>query len=189
MKCAVCGNKECHEGKDCAEGRADPRGQMSEEDEKIWRTASAVEAEFYLKKTRLEEIIEFARRMGYRKLGLAFCIGLQEEARLVHEILAAHFEVCSVCCKICGLDKDELGLPKIRAERTETACNPIGQAAIMSEEGTELNVVVGLCVGHDALFMKHSQAPVTTLAAKDRVLAHNPLGAIYSNYHRKNRFG
>ena len=32
-------------------------------------------------------------------------------------------------------------------------------------------------MGHDILFTKHSKAPVTTLAVKDRVLTHNPLGA------------
>lgn len=30
---------------------------------------------------------------------------------------------------------------------------------------------------------KHSQAPVTTLVVKDRVLAHNPAGALYSAYY------
>jgi uncharacterized metal-binding protein len=54
---------------------------------------------------------------------------------------------------------------------------------------TELNVVVGLCVGHDTLFTKHAAAPVTTFAVKDLVLAHNPLGAIYSGYFLKHRFG
>ena len=29
-------------------------------------------------------------------------------------------------------------------------------------------------------FIKHSKAPVTVLAVKDRVLAHNPLGVLYT---------
>ena len=58
-------------------------------------------------------------------------------------------------------------------------CNPIAQAELMNEANTELNVVLGLCVGHDSLFYKHSNAPVTTLVAKDRVLAHNPCAALY----------
>ena len=39
-------------------------------------------------------------------------------------------------------------------------------------------MLVGLCVGHDSLFIKYSEAPVTTLVTKDRVLAHNPV-AVY----------
>jgi uncharacterized metal-binding protein len=46
-------------------------------------------------------------------------------------------------------------------------------------------VLCGLCVGHDAIFSMCSEAPVTTLIAKDRVLAHNPAGAIYSRYFRR----
>jgi uncharacterized metal-binding protein len=44
-------------------------------------------------------------------------------------------------------------------------------------------VLLGLCVGDDTLFIKHAKAPVTVLAVKDRVLAHNPLGALYTSRH------
>ena len=49
---------------------------------------------------------------------------------------------------------------------------------IFNKEKTDLNVINGLCVGHDTLFMKYSEAPVTYLVVKDRVLAHNPVGAL-----------
>ena len=42
-------------------------------------------------------------------------------------------------------------------------------------------MVVGLCVGHDSLFYKYSKALCTTLITKDRVLAHNPAGALYQS--------
>ncbi|WP_442920361.1 DUF1847 domain-containing protein [Methanococcoides sp.] len=29
--------------------------------------------------------------------------------------------------------------------------------------------MLGLCIGHDALFTQHSDAPVTTIALKDRI--------------------
>jgi uncharacterized metal-binding protein len=58
-------------------------------------------------------------------------------------------------------------------------CNPIGQALLLNNENTDLNIILGLCVGHDSLFIKYSNAPVTVFAVKDRVLAHNPLGALY----------
>jgi uncharacterized metal-binding protein len=62
-------------------------------------------------------------------------------------------------------------------------CNPIGQASVLDDNGCELNILLGLCVGDDTLFIKHSRAPVTILAVKDRVLAHNPLGALYTSRH------
>jgi uncharacterized metal-binding protein len=70
----------------------------------------------------------------------------------------------------------------------EAACNPIGQANVLNKENCDINIIVGLCIGHDILFTGNSKAPVTTLAVKDRVLAHNPLGAIYSNYYLENIF-
>ncbi|MBI4630097.1 MAG: DUF1847 domain-containing protein, partial [Candidatus Rokubacteria bacterium] len=49
---------------------------------------------------------------------------------------------------------------------------------LLNRAGCQLNIVLGLCVGHDSLFFRHSQGLATTLVAKDRVLAHNPLGAL-----------
>jgi uncharacterized metal-binding protein len=119
------------------------------------------------------------------KIGLGFCIGLSEEAKVTDEILSKHFEVVSVCCKACGIDKKNFELQQISSERQEVMCNPAGQAQLLNIAQTQLNVICGLCVGHDAIFAEASDAPVTTLIAKDRVLAHNPAGAIYSRYIRK----
>ena len=57
--------------------------------------------------------------------------------------------------------------------------------AFLNESHTDFNITVGLCVGHDAIFNIISQAPVTTLIVKDRVLAHNPIGAVYCRYIRR----
>lgn len=84
----------------------------------------------------------------------------------------------------CGIDKTDFKLDKAHDNvKLEAMCNPIGQAVILNKKKTDLNIILGLCIGHDILFTKYSQAPVTTLAVKDRVLAHNPLGAIYSRYY------
>jgi len=155
---------------------------------KLHQAASAVEAQYYGKETRLGEIILFAKELGYKKIGLAFCIGLSEEAQIIESILSNHFEVVSVCCKVCGIDKKDFGLQQISSQNDEVMCNPAGQAQLLNEVETQLNVICGLCVGHDAIFAKLSDAPVTTLIAKDRVLAHNPAAAIYCQYIRK-QFG
>lgn len=134
-------------------------------------------------KTRIEEICEFAFKMGYRRLGLAFCIGLANEAKIVAGLLTTRgFDVVSVVCKVGAVEKETLGLAeteKIRIGQFESMCNPVGQAMILNEAGVEFNILLGLCVGHDSLFFKHADAPTTVLAVKDRVTGHNPLAAIY----------
>ena len=122
---------------------------------------------------RVQEIIEFAKHAGYKRLGIANCVGLAEQAGVYEEMLSAHFEVTRVGCKVCDLQNCEF------AEGAEgAACNPVTQAKLLAEAGTELNVVLGLCLGHDLLFQKYTAAPCTTLVVKDRVLGHNPVAAL-----------
>ncbi len=186
MKCALCDIKECYGGRDCTQIKESLQAELEKADNmKIMKAAAANEADGYLKLTRIEELINFCKSVGFRKLGIAFCIGLQDEARIVHTLLERDFEVYSVCCKVCGIDKGDLGLKKMKGEGFEASCDPIGQALVLNAKATDLNIIVGLCVGHDMLFTRYSEALVTTLVAKDRVLAHNPVGAIYSHYYRK----
>jgi len=184
MKCALCGSKGCYAGEPCE--LSPPSEGYEGEDLRMLRCAAEVEAEGYMEMCRIEEVIAFAKKMGYRKLGIAFCVGLEKEANALHRLLAARgFEVCSAMCKICGVSKDELKLKKIGKREIEVMCNPATQAKVLNEAGCELNLVLGLCVGHDVLFTKHSNAPVSTIAVKDRVLGHNPLAALYSSYWRR----
>lgn len=186
--CADCKNHICAaKGISCT--KVDEKqiiNSYSEEEHKIMQAAAFVEATYYSQLTRLEETAEFARQMGYKKLGLAFCIGLNKEAHLIKKFLAKDFEVVSICCKNCAIAKDKLQLKKINPQsKTESMCNPKQQAQFLNDAGCDLFISCGLCVGHDAIFNKNCAGPVTTLVAKDRVLAHNPLGAVYSRYWRK----
>lgn len=184
--CGQCETKECRNGKDCF-ALAGHHRQLYQDrlTAELHKAASAIEVQYYGKETRLGEIILFARELKYKKLGLAFCIGLSEEAIVIEQILSRHFEVASVCCKVCGINKKDFNLPQILPDNHEVMCNPAGQAQLLNNAKTQLNILCGLCVGHDAIFTNISKAPVTTLIAKDRVLAHNPAGAIYSRYIRK----
>jgi uncharacterized metal-binding protein len=187
--CATCDNHVCREGIDCY-GDADlVRRVYAETDEPcraLMRAAARVESEGYLRWPRVLEVVRFAQAAGFSHLGLAYCIGLAEEARACAEILQRRFRVSSVCCKVCGVPKEELGLAQLSpGDPDEVMCAPLGQAELLNRAGTELNVLLGLCVGHDALFSRHARAPTTTLVVKDRVLAHNPAGALYSRYTRK----
>ena len=170
------------------------------------RLASIQEAECYANrkpgpyvlqptKSRIEETIEFAKKLGYRKLGIAFCGGLQKEAGLVADVFETQgFSVASVSCNCGGVSKETISIAdteKVHIGSYETMCNPLLQAEILNQEKTELNVVIGLCVGHDALFLKKATAFCTVLAAKDRVTGHNPLAAVYTihSYYQKLKKG
>ena len=151
------------------------------EDGEILRVATTVEHDGYLKWCRVQETMEFARRMGYRRIGIATCVGLLSESRTLTKILRANgFEVFGAGCKAGMVCKTDVGIDPVCCEIGQNTCNPVLQAEVLNHEGTQLNIVVGLCVGHDSLFYRHSDAPVTTLVAKDRVLANNPAGALYT---------
>ena len=152
----------------------------------FWRRvameSARVESEGYCKWTRVEEIVEFAKKMGFTKLGIATCISFVDHANTLSQIFESHgLEVVSVACKTGGVPKEEIGLAdheKIRPGRHESLCNSVAQAELLNRAGCQLNVVLGLCVGHDSQFFKFSHGLATTLIAKDRVLAHNPIGAL-----------
>lgn len=139
----------------------------------------------------MEEIIAFAKRIGAKKIGIATCVGLMSEARIFAKILKAKgLESYGIICKVGAVDKTQVGVPeelKVNKGCHESLCNPVLQATLLNEEKTDLNVIVGLCVGHDSLFIKYSEAPVTTLITKDRVLGHNPAAALYASgfYYRR----
>jgi uncharacterized metal-binding protein len=148
--------------------------------------AARTEAAGYCAATRVEETMDFARRMGWRRLGIAHCVGLMKEAKVARDIFTAGgFEVFTVCCKTGSIDKKSIGIrdeEKVYPGHYEVMCNPVAQAALLARAGTELNVVLGLCVGHDSLFFMHSKAPATVLVVKDRVLGHNPVAALYTSH-------
>ncbi|MCG6954004.1 MAG: DUF1847 domain-containing protein [Betaproteobacteria bacterium] len=195
--CAYCPDtvRACRSGESDARGpgycpsKTDAEGIVTAEDyfrdpfeARVAQVSAVVESEGYCKWTRVEEICQFAKRMGFRKVGIATCISFVDLSRVLSAIFESHgLEVASVACKNGGVPKEEIGLKdeeKIRPGNFEAICNPLSQAELLNRAGCELNVIVGLCVGHDSLFIRHSEGLVTTLVAKDRVLAHNPVGAL-----------
>ena len=200
MQCAYCKALSCVVGekgpKNCP---METSSDVLEEARKVYgrplerkmaTNSGIVEAVGYIQWPRLKDTIEFAKLMGYKKLGIAFCIGLQKEASTLSKILEKYgFEVSSVMCKTGSIPKTEVGVPEEYQWTSKTGymigyvtCNPVGQAMLLNREETDMNIIVGLCVGHDVLFTKHSKAPVTTLIAKDRVTGHNPAAALYTFY-------
>lgn len=214
-KCAICKPKYCHDG--IAEDKHLPdfcpmknfkglvqnvkQKYTTEENKNFFLSAALTEKEAYDEnaarkegkiipiRPRIREIAEFAKKIGAKRIGMAFCSGLGDEASRAAAILESHdLEIVSVICSCGGIDKEEVGIPsdyKIRSpENFESTCNPILQAELLNRSGTAFNILVGLCVGHDMLFTKHATAPVTTLIVKDRFTGHNPVISLYTRYHK-----
>ena len=159
-----------------------------EETHAVMVAAAEVEYEHYCKYTRVEEIMAFAKKIGAKKIGIATCVGLLKESRTLAAILRKHgFEVYGAACKVGAVPKTEVGIPEECCQIGNHMCNPILQAKLLNAAKTDLNVVMGLCVGHDSLFYKYSEALTTTGVTKDRVLGHNPAAALYmaDGYYKK----
>ena len=142
-------------------------------------------------KPRVVEIVEFARRMGYKKLGLIFCAGTTSEAGIFTEILETNgFTVVSAICKAGKTPKSDYGITQEQQidlfREQEPICNPKFQAILMNESKVDFTILLGLCVGHDSIVFKHIESPATVLAVKDRLTGHNPLAPIYmyNGYYR-----
>ena len=197
-QCAKCGAHGCRKGNlehalpdcPCQEEslQADALSRYEEpENLRIARAAAQVEYEGHYQLTRVEEILLFLKKAGYHKIGLVFCAGLWSEASEFSRVLEHHgFEVHSVICKTGAVSKHVLD-GDVDGECSQgVMCNPIAQAMSMNEEKTEFNILLGLCVGHDALALKYLEAPTTVLAVKDRVTGHAPLAPLYmaNGYYR-----
>jgi uncharacterized metal-binding protein len=196
LSCAECGTLNCHKHesrypKFCLTTNVDDA--MLEEslecyqeegiDRTIAMAAAEIEGKYYGQLTRVEEILAFARRIGAKKIGIASCVGLVAESKIFAEILKVNgFEVFMAICKVGSRDKVEIGLKeeqKIRPNTFEPMCNPVLQAKYLNKAKSDLNVIMGLCVGHDSLFIKYAKATTTYLVVKDRVLGHNPVAALH----------
>lgn len=123
---------------------------------------------------RIEEIMTFARGMNFTRIGIAHCITFGLEAQHLSDYLSRYFEVTTVDCKYGRLRQNEL----LGGDSRRVLCNPAGQADYLNTRGTELNISMGLCVGHDMIFSQKSDALVSNLFDKDFTNNNNPAQAI-----------
>lgn len=134
-------------------------------------------------RSRVGEAMDMAHRLGATHLGISFCVGFREEAKILTKLLETNgFQVSSACCKTGAVPKEDVGIrdsQKVRPGRREMICNPLAQAELLNREKVEFALVLGQCVGHDAATFQKLDAPAACLVAKDRLLAHNTVAAFY----------
>lgn len=126
------------------------------------------------KSNRIEDIVNFAKGAGFTKIGIAHCISFKREAEILEKYLAHYFEVYRIDCKYQRIPLNDI----IGGTDERIACNPAGQAEYLNEKNTDLNISMGLCVGHDMIFSKKSNAYVTNLFDKDFTNKHNTAESI-----------
>lgn len=149
---------------------------LEEENKKIAKVSADVTMNNYGNKSRLKETIEFCQQMGYKKIGLAFCYKVKDEAFELLKIFNSFgFEVVSVMCKVGSVERD---LVDADNNNKPPMCNPIVQAKFLNEQNVDINIIFGLCVGHDILFTKYCDGLITTFAVKDRLYDNAPVEAI-----------
>ncbi len=161
--------KECPKTK---EELVDEYNTLDPETRKLLECSYSTVADTYASADRLEELRVFCSKMGMKKIGIAFCKGLRKYGEQIDAELSKDFEVYSVCCNVCGIDKPELNVRQVKDGGVEPACNPLGQAAILNDKDVDIVVKCGFCMGHDIIFSKNIKSPATTIMVKDRKFKH-----------------
>jgi len=120
--------------------------------------------------SRIEEIKKYAIQAGYKKIGIAYCTSVTKYAQQLEDYFKDIFDVVKIDCKCAKIPASMLlnGAKGI-------SCNPAGQAKILEDAGTEFNIALALCLGHDIIFNNKSKAPATTLIVKDKAHHHNTI--------------
>ena len=185
--CLSCSDRACLRGELCYPTAAEACRKTTREQQTVLEVARDISCEEDRKLCRVAELVYFCLGMKYHRVGVAFCLDLMEPAGILTGLLRRFFDVFTVCCKIGGIPVTD---PLIKGDEyrdenalSSIACNPAGQAEVLNRLGTDINIIVGLCMGVDCLFTQASQAPVTTLFVKDKSLVNNPIGAVYSDYY------
>ena len=111
---------------------------------------------------RISVIKELAKGLGAKTIGIAHCFMFKSEAQAISKYLSKDFKVYTVDCKYGSMSRGELF-----GHGSGILCNPAGQADYLNSKECDLNISLALCVGHDMIFSKKSNAYVTTLFSKD----------------------
>jgi uncharacterized metal-binding protein len=178
MDCTKCNIKSCRTLEACKSSKIDAEKVMGEyhksHNQTIVQAAAAlVDNGKAGTLGRLDEVIEFAKSMNYKKVGLAYCYGMEVQAAQVSNyIRLSGLPIAPVSCTVGGFSQASVNETSCIEK---VSCNPFSQAEQMNAAGVDFAISMGLCMGHDILFNKHVNADVTTLLVKDRVFNNQPL--------------
>jgi uncharacterized metal-binding protein len=181
MDCLVCKTKTCRTGTACKAGTINIEDITNEyykpENQQVVQNAAIlVDHGRAGTLSRLEEIVEFARLMNYSKIGMAYCYGMETEAKLVANYLRNNdLKPVPVSCTTGGISQRDVNKQSLI---DKVSCNPIAQAMQLNSANIDLTITMGLCMGHDILFNRYIDSDVTNLIVKDRLYKHNPLECV-----------
>ena len=200
LSSCLCAKQQCWRGKDLKiPGYCQANNYLEEiektkkeyakpENNQIYDAACVVGAVKDGFRPRVEEALHFSKQLNLTQIGFATCVAFKYEIEVLERLFTQEgFQVYCVSCQIGRVSAVDRDLPHLN-EYVNAACNPIAQARILNSAGTELNFIVGLCLGHDILFTQHSKAPVSTLIVKDRMTGNNPSAALYGWHARRKLF-
>jgi len=181
MDCTKCNTKICRTTKSCNSQRFDSEDLMITyhlpNNQKIIQAAAAlVDNGRAGTLSRLQEVIEFSKKMNFQRIGIAYCYGMESDAALVTQIFReSGFRTIPVSCTTGGFKQsdvnDESNIEKV-------SCNPLAQAEQINNEGVDFTITMGLCLGHDIIFQKKINSYTTTLIVKDRIHNNDPIKAL-----------
>jgi uncharacterized metal-binding protein len=178
MDCIHCAPKTCRNLDSCGAERYDAaaveEAYLDPSAQFIVRAAAAlVDGGRAGSISRLREIIEFVQTMKYKKIGLAYCYGMEREAEAVGVIFRDHgIRLMGVACTVGGVAQDSVNQTSCTHK---VSCNPIGQAEQFNAEGADFVILMGICLGHDILLQRTLRSDFTTFVVKDRVFDNDPL--------------
>lgn len=180
MDCTNCNfDKQCRSTEACKATRFEPEEVIQKytaEAKIVQAAASLVDHGRAGTLSRLQETIVFAKQMNYKRIGLAYCYGMEKEVQQIAEVFRNNeLNVRAVSCTVGGISQNEVN-PE--SSFCTVSCNPIGQATQLNRENVDLVIMIGLCLGHDILFQREIKADFTTLVVKDRVHNHAPLNEL-----------
>lgn len=182
MECTLCNLKSCRELTSCGSEKYDRVESIAAYHEPdaqavVQAAAQLVDEGRAGSLSRIEEIAEFATERGWKRLGLAYCYGMEADANLVSRFFRSRkFRVEAVSCSTGAFAQDAMNEA---SPIHKTGCNPIGQAEQIKWAKVDLVIEMGLCLGHDMLLHERlAGIPSTTLVVKDRTTGHDPLRAI-----------
>lgn len=193
MNCLACKSKSCRSTLSCGAEKFELSSSLNlyhegENQEIIQKAAHLVDGGHAGTLSRVEELISFSLEMGYEKIGLAYCYGMEDLANEVRELFQNDgIKTIGVSCTVGGFSQDAVNE---ESELPGVSCNPLNQAAQLNKEGVDLAVVTGLCMGHDILFNREFKGDSTTLVVKDRPFHHAPVEGIKAavrKLHKKGR--